>query len=647
MTACPDIWLTAQEIADLSLPGLPATKRGVNRRAADAGWHLAGLVRRKRGAGGGMEYHLSALPAPAQAAVKARSVPDKETVKPASKPDWQAFDALPETAKARAADRLAVLDEIDALENGGLSRLRALKHVAASREISERSVWGWFKLVSGVDRADWLPALAPKHRAAARACAVTAFDPEAFNALYADFMRVEQPSFASCYRRVTELSRESGWSLPPERTARRRFEAEVPAPALVLARKGVDALKRMYPPQEREKSHLHALEIVNADGHRFDNFVMWPDGTIARPMMTAFQDVMSGLMLSWRIDVSENRIGALLAFGDMVEAYGIPDACVLDNGRGWASKWLTGGTPTRYRFKVKDDDPLGVLPMLGVDIHWTLPYSGQSKPIERAFRDLCDSIAKHPRLAGCYTGNKPDAKPENYGSRAAPLDEFMDVLARGMAEHNTRVGRRSAVAAGRSFKQVFETSYAQAPIRKASEEQRRLWLLAVEGLRGDRETGALTLHGSRFWSDWCWKLRGEKVTARFDPEDLTRGLHVYAMSGEYLGEAAILERGQFLSLDDAQAHARARTQFMKSVKAMERAQRKMTAAELAARHAELDAPEPSEHRAKVVRPVFEGNTARALDIEDAAETVEDLNWFRDAHARGLKHELTVVRNEED
>ena len=59
----------------------------------------------------------------------------------------------------------------------------------------------------------------------------------------------------------------------------------------------------------------------------------------------------------------------------------------------------------------------GILPLLGVRVHRTLPYSGQSKPIERAFRDFCDAIAKHPLLAGAYTGNSPSSQPANYGSR--------------------------------------------------------------------------------------------------------------------------------------------------------------------------------------------------------------------------------------
>ena len=83
-------------------------------------------------------------------------------------------------------------------------------------------------------------------------------------------------------------------------------------------------------------------------------------------MLVAIQDVYSGKFLAWRLDESENRVPVRLAIGDMVERYGIPEHMVLDNGRSFASKWITGGTANRFRFKVRDDEPDGLLTQLGV-----------------------------------------------------------------------------------------------------------------------------------------------------------------------------------------------------------------------------------------------------------------------------------------
>jgi transposase InsO family protein len=183
-------------------------------------------------------------------------------------------------------------------------------------------------------------------------------------------------------------------------------------------RKGPEALRRMYPAQTRDKSAMRAMEAVNADFHKIDVFVAWPSrpgeaAQIVRPQIIAFQDIYSGRILSWRVDVSANSTAVLLAAGDMIETWGIPEHVILDNGREFAAKCVTGGAATRFRFKVREDDIPGLFTSLGCTVHWTTPYSGQSKPIERAFRDFAQTIARDPRFEGAYTGNAPEAKPEN------------------------------------------------------------------------------------------------------------------------------------------------------------------------------------------------------------------------------------------
>jgi hypothetical protein len=120
-------------------------------------------------------------------------------------------------------------------------------------------------------------------------------------------------------------------------------------------------------------------------------------------------------------------------------------------------------------------------------------------------------VAKDPRFAGAYVGNRPDAKPENYMSRAIPLDEFMRVLAEGIEEFNTRAGRLTDTARGRSFAETFAESYATAPIRKATEEQRRLWLMGQQVVKLHQRHGRATLLGGEYWSDWMSEAFGRAL----------------------------------------------------------------------------------------------------------------------------------------
>lgn len=45
----------------------------------------------------------------------------------------------------------------------------------------------------------------------------------------------------------------------------------------------------------------------------------------------------------------------MLAAGELIETWGIPQHILLDNGREFAAKAITGGSATRFRLKVRED----------------------------------------------------------------------------------------------------------------------------------------------------------------------------------------------------------------------------------------------------------------------------------------------------
>ncbi len=73
-------WFTAAELAELALPGLPADKRSINRRAQEERWSVRHdtngelLVRPRAGRGGGMEFHVALLPPEARLELSRRGL---------------------------------------------------------------------------------------------------------------------------------------------------------------------------------------------------------------------------------------------------------------------------------------------------------------------------------------------------------------------------------------------------------------------------------------------------------------------------------------------------------------------------------------------------------------------------------------------
>lgn len=639
-------WWTAAEIADARLPDLPSSRQNIEALAKRDHWRSdVHHARRRAGKGGGWEYSWKLFPVSAQKKllVQVKQLPAEAA--PSDRPDrdeaWSWFERLPEKVQDVAKARLLILQKVETLAENGQGKYLAAHHVSRSEKVGERTIWRWFEMVEGVAPHDRLPYLAPRHRVTEGKVHRVDMSPEFFDVLKADYLRPAAPTFTSCYRRAIKVAKAKGWTTIDERTARRRLNDAVSRETRILARKGVDALKGYYPSQTRDKTALHALEAVNSDFHRFDVFVRWPAlpgevPYIGRPQMVAFQDIYSGRILSWRVDQTPNSEAVRLAAGDMIETYGIPEHVLLDNGREFASKALTGGAPTRFRFKVREDDLPGLFVSLACKIHWATPYSGQSKPIERAFRDMCDSIAKHPRFDGAYTGNSPMAKPEDYGSRAIDLEEFLTVLGEGIEEHNTRQGRWSEVAWGKSFADVFDASYATAPIRKATEEQRRLWLLGAEGLRGDTKSGLVRFLGNEYWADWMHAVAGKRIIARFDPAELWAGLHIYSSANVYLGFAPCKLKAGFFDVGEARSHSKARKTWLNAEKAALDAHRKLKAKDVADLLTEIGkTPKSLKPVAKVVKPIFgkpSKATAEAPVPDDVtrmqAEIVADLAAHR-------------------
>lgn len=583
--------------------------------AARDGWE-----RRARAIGKGWEYAFTSLPPASQAAILLRERPatpkhaDAVRRGPLTRSEaqiqsaWTRYDASKQALKDIAASRLKALHAVTALVNAGTPLMQAREIVAAqlqragTRGGSAPNIARWQEAVKGAAPSDWLALLLPHYTGRT---AVAEIDAEAWAIFKADFLRQEEPTAASCYERLERIAAVRGWNLPSLKTFTRRIKRELPRAVLVLARKGEEALMKTYPAQERDRTMFEAMQGVNADGHRWDFNVRFPDGAEGRACILGWQDLRSGKVLTYRLCDHESSDVVRLSFADMVRTYGVPGALWLDNGRAFASKWMTGGTPTRYRFKVREEDPVGLITALvgAENIHWVTPYHGQAKPIERAWRDFCDRIAKHPAFAGAYTGNKPTNKPENYGSRVVEWDVFERVVREEIAAHNARLGRRTKACGGvRSFDQVFAESYSRTVVRKISDEQLRLLLLAAEAVTADARDGSVRLAGNRYWTEALCEHAGRKLVLRVDPQRLHESAHVYALDGTYIAEAPCVASVGFADTNAAREHARAKKQYRRAAKSMLEAERAMDAAQVAAQLPPIEAP--ALPAAPVVAPVF-------------------------------------------
>lgn len=644
-------WFSAAELTAMALPGMPGSRQNIQAMAERLDWCRKEWVnirwRRRAGRGGGVEFHYSVLPHISRIKLAidlteaAAHSAEAEATKARPRDEmWMWFEAAPANKKAEAQRRLEAMQAVRTLVESGVGKVLAAQSVATAFKTSVNTIYTWETAVRGVEMADWLPYLAPRH--AGRTGYAECCD-DAWQFLLADYLRPAKREFKACFDDLVKTAASQGWTIPSAKTLERRIKA-LPPQVVILKREGAEALKKTFPSQERDHSVFHALEALNADGHKWDVFVKYPDGTIGRPIMVGFQDIYSGMLLSWRFDRSETTEVIRLAFGDVVEKYGIPRLCWFDNGRAFASKKMTGGTNKRFRFKIKPEDPEGIMKTLGIEVRWATPYHGQAKPIERFWRDVAGRIAKDIRFDGAYCGPNPMAKPEDYASRAVPLDLFLKVANEGLAEENARGGRRSKVCQGRSFIDTFNQSYTVAQPIKATAAQRRLWLLAAEGITAAKVDGALRLMGNRYWAAFLVNHRQSKLTVRFDPQGLHQPVHVYRTDGAYLGAAECIEAAGFEDAEAAQTHARARNAYARAAKDMAKAEAQLTPAQAAKLLPVAEGP-PAPPETRVVRLIARGNTAlKPVSEEDddidprqerALGAIAQMNRLRTGHLRAV------------
>jgi len=641
-------WFTLAELEKENLPGLPSSYKSLDNYAR-ANWNSnKTAARRIEGKTKPVwQYHFSLLPSAAQArlmVIHGGFGTAKETDDSKSKALWHRYETLSAKQKAVCESRLKVLLLAETLQEGGVSAGEAMSYAAAQSGFCLASLYNWRKLCADYGKADWLPALAANYSAPAnKDTAGQSCPPQAWEALLSDYLRPSKPAFSACYRRVKAAAKKHKWgALPSERALRRRLDGEIGKAAQILARAGRDKAKTLFPAQRRDRSAFHAMEAVNMDGHKLDVFVKvpWADKAV-RLYLIAIQDLYSGKILSWRLSEAETWDTVRLVIGDMIENCGIPETITLDNGRAFASKWISGGISNRFRFKVKQEEPQGLLAAFGIKTQWTTPYSGQSKPIERTWRDLAEAISKHPLCAGAYTGSRPDAKPEDYGARAVPLAEFAAHVEAQIAACNAQTGRKAQNCAGRSFDETFAASLAAdgTIIRRATEAQRALWLLAAENVRARKGSGEIHFQGNRYWAEALNQYAGQKVTLRFDPDDMHRPIRVYDLENRLICAAACIDDTGFYDTEAARRHNKARKEFLKA-RAMEKAAAAALSPDrLAAiyRRAEgASEVKPVERRGKITRLATTATNAAARPKQRREAGGINQEQFEEAFRKGME-----------
>lgn len=358
-------FMTAQEIADagkrLSLPCIPHSKRGVNKRADKEGWDEAPCLARKRfgaAGGGGMEYDVSLLPEPMQVALEAESanavtVLNTKEARAIDTIKREALDTTALTARQRTVmnARSMVLSAIESVQiDGGHTRSQTVdlfisgaidfgldaETVAAandrkggSRVISRSTLLRWFRFRDGTG----VGALAPK------ATKERADIPAWFWDFLKHYARPQKPCITEAMNAYLNSNQRPNETVTYTKV--RRLISKLGNVEKHRGREGSLTLKSRQAYVTRSTGDLLPTCVYTSDGKTFDAEIQHPlHGRPFRPEITAVVDVATRKCVGFSVGLAENAEGVVDALRHSCEAFGVPAIFYVDRGSGFKNKRL-------------------------------------------------------------------------------------------------------------------------------------------------------------------------------------------------------------------------------------------------------------------------------------------------------------------
>ena len=247
----------------------------------------------------------------------------------------------------------------------------------------------------------------------------------------------------ACWRRARDWARGEGFDACSYQSVLRQLDQRFP-PAVQAACRDPKAFRdQVEPTGQLDPETFAANERWESDQRIADVRVIMPDGSIGRPVLTAWLDWRTRRCVAHRVEAygdSETISTSLhAALTDKANAGGPPAIAWFDNGVDYLS--VAGKSRKAPKFDAADTPQVrGLLAWLGIDLHLALPGGPRGKArIERWFQTK--GMQLDAFLPG-YCGNEPKNRPESLSAREKTrkglltLDQYRREVAEWIASYN-------------------------------------------------------------------------------------------------------------------------------------------------------------------------------------------------------------------
>ncbi|MCI9193869.1 MAG: DDE-type integrase/transposase/recombinase [Acutalibacter muris] len=341
------------------------------------------------------------------------------------------------------------------------------------------------------------------------------------------------PSIASCYR-LTQLNFPDRQL--PSVAAFQRFVQTIPYAAKVLGREGKKAFADKCEPYiPFDYRSICTNEIWCADNHVFDLWTKDEKGRIFRPWIIGWMDKRSRYIVGYQLlDHDPNADSVLDAFARSVNACGIPERVLLDNGADYTTHDL-----------FNKNFALSLANEMSIAVTNATPYNAKAKLIERFFNTLEYTYCIH---LSSYFGPDPQRRPERLKKaseqlkeEAIPFQEFSEHIAFVIDSYNNTPHSGEAMD-GMSPCQAFR-KFTDKPINTATSSMlamyfKRTTRLLTVGRNGVR-VPELQMY---FDSEQLIPYQKKKIYVRYNTDDV-REVYCFSEEDEFICTARSVALG--------------------------------------------------------------------------------------------------------
>lgn len=332
--------------------------------------------------------------------------------------------------------------------------------------------------------------------------------------------------------------------IPSSQTFRRAVK-KIPDCILSYARDGEKAFLDKYLEYvERDMSRLKCNDIWIADNHTLDFFSISDSGEVHRASITTFQDAKSGVVVAAELCDHPNSDTTLLSIRSAcLQGFGLCKGVYFDNGSEFLASDVAGRGHRRKKNWQKEECPVQILSLLGIEMTNAIPRNARAKPIERFFYTFKEHYSKSVES---YCGGKPSERPEECKrlvkeKKLITDAELREIIPTFIKCHNSELyGGKEKQYRGKRRIDVWNEAILSGDVefRTSDKDNLRLLMRRTTKPQKIKRNGVfIEWAGRKIWyknDDTVFHISDKEVYVRFDPADI-REVQIYDKdTGKYL-----------------------------------------------------------------------------------------------------------------